>query len=78
MTQDTFKTLREFTPAPGKTAKYHSLAALEAARTVDAGSATRSSPTISACRSLAPACARSAGPIMLMTMAWSSALNATK
>ena len=31
MTQDTFKTLREFTPAPGKTAKYHSLAALEAA-----------------------------------------------
>ena len=32
MTQDTFKTLREFTPAPGKTAKYHSLAALEAAQ----------------------------------------------
>ncbi|MFN7086561.1 MAG: aconitate hydratase AcnA [Burkholderiales bacterium] len=31
MTQDTFKTLREFTPSPGKTGKYHSLAALEAA-----------------------------------------------
>ena len=35
MTQDTFKTLREFTPAPGKTAKYHSLAALEAAKNAD-------------------------------------------
>ena len=31
MAQDTFKTLKEFTPSPGKTAKYHSLAALEAA-----------------------------------------------
>ena len=31
MPQDTFKTLKEFTPSPGKTAKYHSLAALEAA-----------------------------------------------
>ncbi len=30
MTQDTFKTLREFSPSPGKTGKYHSLAALEA------------------------------------------------
>ena len=28
---DTFKTLREFTPSPGKTGRYHSLAALEAA-----------------------------------------------
>ena len=31
MAQDTFKTLKEFTPSPGKTGKYHSLAALEAA-----------------------------------------------
>jgi aconitate hydratase len=31
MTQDTFKTLREFTPSPGKTGQYHSLAALESA-----------------------------------------------
>ena len=31
MAQDTFKTLREFTPSAGKTGKYHSLAALEAA-----------------------------------------------
>jgi aconitate hydratase len=31
MAQDTFKTLREFTPSPGRTGKYHSLAALEAA-----------------------------------------------
>ncbi len=31
MPQDTFKTLRDFTPSPGKTGKYHSLAALEAA-----------------------------------------------
>ena len=31
MTQDPFKTLRDFTPSPGKTAKYHSLAALEQA-----------------------------------------------
>ena len=31
MAQDTFKTLRDFTLAPGKTGKYHSLAALEAA-----------------------------------------------
>ncbi len=31
MAQDTFKTLKEFTPSPGKPAKYHSLAALEAA-----------------------------------------------
>ncbi|MDP2242038.1 MAG: aconitate hydratase AcnA [Burkholderiales bacterium] len=30
MPQDTFKTLKEFTPSPGKTGKYHSLAALEA------------------------------------------------
>ncbi len=31
MAKDTFKTLKEFTPSPGKTGKYHSLAALEAA-----------------------------------------------
>jgi len=31
MAQDTFKTLRDFTPSYGKTGKYHSLAALEAA-----------------------------------------------
>jgi aconitate hydratase len=31
MPQDTFNTLQEFCPFPGKTAKYHSLAALEAA-----------------------------------------------
>ena len=31
MAQDTFKTLRDFTPAPGKTGQYHSLAALEQA-----------------------------------------------
>jgi aconitate hydratase len=31
MTTDTFKTLTEFKPQPGKTARYHSLAALEAA-----------------------------------------------
>ena len=31
MPQDTFKTLRDFTPSPGKTGKYHSLAALEEA-----------------------------------------------
>ncbi len=31
MAQDTFKTLCDFTPAPGKSGKYHSLAALEAA-----------------------------------------------
>ena len=31
MATDTFKTLKEFTPSPGKTGKYHSLAALEAA-----------------------------------------------
>ena len=31
MPQDTFKTLREFTPSPGKTGKYHALAALESA-----------------------------------------------
>ncbi len=31
MANDTFKTLKEFTPSPGKTGKYHSLAALEAA-----------------------------------------------
>jgi aconitate hydratase len=31
MAQDTFKTLREFTPSPGKTGRYHALAALEAA-----------------------------------------------
>ncbi len=29
MAQDTFKTLRDFTPSPGKSGKYHSLAALE-------------------------------------------------
>ncbi len=31
MAQDTFKTLREFSPSPGKSGKYHSLAALEQA-----------------------------------------------
>ena len=31
MAQDTFKTLRDFTPSQGKSGKYHSLAALEAA-----------------------------------------------
>src|SRR5258705_1179178 len=31
MANDTFKTLRDFTPSPGKTGRYHSLAALEAA-----------------------------------------------
>ena len=31
MANDTFKTLKEFTPSPGKTAKYHNLAVLEAA-----------------------------------------------
>ena len=31
MAQDTFKTLRDFTPSPGKKGRYHSLAALEAA-----------------------------------------------
>ena len=31
MAQDTFKTLRDFSPAPGKTGQYHSLAALEQA-----------------------------------------------
>ena len=31
MAQDTFKSLRDFTPSPGKTGKYYSLAALEAA-----------------------------------------------
>ena len=31
MANDTFKTLTEFTPFPGRTARYHSLAALEAA-----------------------------------------------
>jgi len=31
MTQDVFKTLRDFTPSPGRSGKYHSLAALEAA-----------------------------------------------
>ena len=31
MAQDPFNTLKDFTPAPGKTAKYHSLAALEQA-----------------------------------------------
>jgi aconitate hydratase len=31
MTQDIFKTLRDFTPAPGKKGRYHSLAALESA-----------------------------------------------
>ena len=31
MANDTFKTLAEFTPFPGRTARYHSLAALEAA-----------------------------------------------
>ena len=31
MAQDTFKTLREFSPSPGKTGRYHSLAALEEA-----------------------------------------------
>ena len=31
MAQDTFKTLRDFTPSQGKTGKYHSLAALEQA-----------------------------------------------
>ena len=31
MANDTFKTLKEFTPSAGKTGKYHSLAALEAA-----------------------------------------------
>jgi aconitate hydratase len=31
MAQDTFKTLRDFTPSPGKAGKYHSLAALETA-----------------------------------------------
>ena len=31
MPKDTFKTLRDFTPSPGKTGKYHSLAALEEA-----------------------------------------------
>ena len=31
MTHDPFKSLRDFTPSAGKTAKYHSLAALEAA-----------------------------------------------
>ncbi len=31
MTQDPFKSLRDFTPSAGKTAKYHSLVALEAA-----------------------------------------------
>jgi aconitate hydratase len=29
MANDTFKTLRDFTPSPGKTGRYHSLAALE-------------------------------------------------
>jgi len=31
MATDTFKTLRDFTPSPGKKGRYHSLAALEAA-----------------------------------------------
>ena len=31
MAQDTFKSLREFAPAPGKKGKFYSLAALEAA-----------------------------------------------
>ena len=31
MAQDIFKTLKDFTPSPGKTGKYHSLAALEQA-----------------------------------------------
>src|SRR4026207_1728388 len=31
MAQDTFKTLRDFTPSPGKKGRYHSLAALESA-----------------------------------------------
>ena len=31
MAQDTFKTLRDFTPSQGKSGKYHSLAAHEAA-----------------------------------------------
>ena len=31
MAQDTFKTLRDFSPVPGKTGQYHSLAALEQA-----------------------------------------------
>ena len=31
MAKDTFKTLRDFTPSKGKTGRYHSLAALEAA-----------------------------------------------
>jgi aconitate hydratase len=31
MTQDTFKTLSDFTPSPGRKGRYHSLAALEAA-----------------------------------------------
>ena len=31
MPNDTFNTLTEFTPSPGRTARYHSLAALEAA-----------------------------------------------
>jgi len=31
MAQDTFKSLRDFTPSPGKTGKYYSLAALEQA-----------------------------------------------
>ena len=31
MAIDTFKTLRDFTPSPGKKGRYHSLAALEAA-----------------------------------------------
>ena len=31
MAQDTFKTLSDFTPSPGKKGRYHSLAALEEA-----------------------------------------------
>src|SRR5688572_20615889 len=31
MAQDIFKTLRDFTPSPGKKGRYHSLAALESA-----------------------------------------------
>src|SRR6185503_7843512 len=31
MPQDTFKTLRDFTPSPGKKGRYHALAALEQA-----------------------------------------------